>query len=136
MRKNKHLHLRRFSALIFAAALLCSSVVAANAATDRKETSINGGNVISTAYASRTKASISSMAGSGIGSVQGTHTMTYRAQATSSSSMTVKSTSSSFGGTGGTIMKDNLYLVDYTSGKHVYNFTGVGSFKVNTKAYY
>lgn len=136
MRKNRHLYLKRFSALLFVAALLCSSVVIANAATDRKETSINGGNVVSTAYAGRTKATISSMAGSGTGSVQGTHTITYRSQATSSSSMIVRTSSSSFGGTGGTIIKENLYLVDYSAGIHIYNFTGVGSFTVNTKAYY
>lgn len=136
MRKIKHLHLRHFAATFFAIAVLCSSALAVNAATDRQEDNINGSNVISTAFAYRTKASISSMAGSGTGSVQGTHTMTYRAQATSSSSMTVKSSSSSFGGTGGMIMKDNLYLVDYTAGKHVYNFTSIGSFTVNTKAYY
>ncbi len=136
MRKIRHLYLKRFSALFFVAALLCSSVVIANAATDRKETSINGGNVVSTAYAGRTKATISSMAGSGTGSVQGTHTITYRSQATSSSSMIVRTSSSSFGGTGGTIIKDNLYLVDYSAGRHIYNFTGVGSFTVNTKAYY
>lgn len=136
MKKTKVNFLKRFSAIVFVIAILCSSAVAASAATDRRENKVDGNTVVSTAYAARTKATISSMAGSGTGSVRGTHTITYRAQATSSSSMTVKSSSSSFGGTGGMIIKDNLYLVDYSAGKHVYKFTGTGSLTVNSKAYY
>ena len=136
MKSKKIISLKRCTAIFFAIAILCSSAIVASAATDRKETKIDGSTVVSTAYASRTKATISSMAGSGTGSVQGTHTMTYRAQATSSSSMAKKSVSEGFGGTGGMIIKDNLYLVDYSAGKHVYKFTGAGEFTANTKAYY
>ncbi|MGN0455779.1 MAG: hypothetical protein ACI4F2_02865 [Acutalibacteraceae bacterium] len=136
MKKNKINFIKRFSAIFFSAVILCSSAVAVSATTDRHEDKVNGNTVISTAYASRNKATISSMAGSDTGSVQGTHTITYRAQATSTSSMQVKSETKTFGGTGGMIIKDGLYLVDYSSGKHVYQFTGTGSLTVNSKAYY
>ena len=136
MKNKNHNFLKRIIAVFCMVTVACSSAIAVSAATDRHQDTVNGATYISTAYASRTKATISSMAGSGAGSVQGTHTITYRAQVTSYSSMTVQSSTAPFGGTGGSIIKNNLYLVDYSSGKHVYNITSTGSLTVYSTAYY
>lgn len=134
--KNKKSKIKLCLAALSAIAVMSSSVFAASAATDRQEINVGGNNLISTSTANRTVAYISSMAGSNTGSVQGTHTMTYRSQETRSSTMSVKTVTKTFGGTGGDIMKNNQYLVDYASGKHTYNISGFGSYTANTKAYY
>lgn len=130
--KNKKSKIKLCLAALSAIAVMSSSVFAASAATDRQEINVGGNNLISTSTDNRTVAYISSMAGSNTGSVQGTH----RSQETRSSTMSVKTVTKTFGGTGGDIMKNNQYLVDYASGKHTYNISGFGSYTANTKAYY
>lgn len=136
MSKNKKSKIKLCLAALSAIAVLSSSVFAASAATDRQKINVGGNNLVSTSIANRNTAYISSMAGDNTGSVQGTHTMTYRSQETKSSTMAVKTITKTFGGTGGDIMKNNQYLVDYAAGKHTYTISGFGSYTANTKAYY
>lgn len=136
MAKKKNSKIKHCLAAACAIAVLSSTVLVASAATDRQEINVGGNNLISTASASRSVAFISSMAGSGTGSVQGTHTMTYRSQETSAASMSTKTVNGSFGGTGGSIRRGDQYLVDYAAGRHTYNISGYGSYTANTKAYY
>lgn len=121
--------------LLLAIAMLFTSTFIASANTNRKTNRIDGNNVVSQAYTGTHKVSISSAAGANTGSVRGTHTITYRAEIKAGTGLNVYQASESFGGAGGMIIKNNLHVVDYAKGKHIYKFTGAGTFIVNTKAH-
>lgn len=134
--KNKLLNSTKKAAfLLLATVMMLSTTFIASANTNAKKSTINRSEVISRAYTDSHKVFISSTAGKNTGSIRGSHTITYRAEKVKNSGVYVYKKTESFGGTGDIIIFTNLHLVDYAKGRHVYKFTGEGSFVVNTFAH-
>ncbi len=125
--------MKKILSTIIVLTLLFSLSLITNAASDNTTFSMNGRNYSSSAFAARNSVSISSSVSAG--TVSGAHKIWYRVAKTSTSNLITYSERKTFNAPSSSIIKNNLYIVDYTKGSHSYYLSG-STHNVSTLVYY